>query len=803
MSLLAPLTSFVGREKEADALRRLLQTTRLVTLTGPGGVGKTRLALHVAASLLDTFADGVRLVELAALSDAVRLPFAVASQLGVADAPGQSDAEALTGALRGRRMLVILDNCEHLVEACARWVDGVLRACPMLSILVTSREPLGIQGEQLWSVQPLDVPNARWAEGLTLHPRLIGSASVQLFVERAAALQPDFALTAENAVAVVRICRQLDGLPLAIELAAGRVPILFPGGIAARLDHPLRLLTGGSRAAPPRQQTLRATLDWSYSLLTPAERTLFRRTSVFASGWTLAAAEMVCAGGRPGRDNAGDEGDLPDPDADDIQPGDVLDLLARLVDKSLVVAEEQGGEGRFRLLETMRQYAAEKLQTTGEAGRLHRRHHDWCMDLALRFEVEWRGPDQVAWFARLEREHDNLRAALTWSLAMAGAGDSASVSPVDAGLRLGGALWHFWEVRGYLSEGRSWLAGLLALPTPGQDTPARAKALDGAGHLAVLQGDQAVGVPLLLQSLALCRALADKRGSAQALHSLGLAAQYQGDHASAMARHQESLVLAREVDDRVGIYLAIYNLAVVAQEHGDYARAVALHEESLVLKRAQGDPWSIAFSLQNLGLLAWRQEQVERAVALLQQSLRLRWALQGEVGIAMCLEVLAEIAATRGQAERSARLRGAAEAMLETTGVTLMRGLVTRFAPEETVARTSLDPEVYARALGQGRAMLTEQAVEYALASDTSPEPVGPTGSSAPGDVVPRLLTRRERDVAELVGRGLTNRQIAAELVISTWTASTHVRNILGKLGIARRAQLAAWTVEHNSDRLR
>lgn len=512
-------------------------------------------------------------------------------------------------------------------------------------------------------------------------------------------------------------------------------------------------------------------------LLTPAERILFRRTSVFASGWTLPAAEAVCA-------------------TDDMRPDQVLDLLSRLVDKSLVIAEEQAGEGRFRLLETMRQYAAEKLEAAGEAPLLHQRHYDWCLGLAARFEAEWRGPDQVGWFARLEHEHDNLRAALTWSRAVSAGGDA------EAGLRLAGALWHFWEVRGYLSEGRGWLAELLALPTTATNTHARAIALDGAGHLAALQGDQEVGMPLLHESLGLWRALGDKRGTAQALHSLGLAAQYQGDYTSAIARHQESLALARVVGDQVGTYLAIYNLAVVAQELGDYERAVALHEESLVLKRAQDDPWSIAFSLQNLGLLAWRQEQVERAVALLQQSLRLRWALQGEVGIAMCLEVLAEIAASRGQAERGARLLGAAEAMLEATGVTLLRGLVTRFAPQETVARTSLADEVFANARGEGRAMLTGQAVEYALASDPPPDPVGSFVGPVEADAAPPLLTRRERDVAELVGRGLTNRQIAAELVISTWTASTHVRNILSKLGVARRAQLAAWTVEHVSDRL-
>ncbi len=763
-NLSAPLTSFVGREPEVDALRQLLQTVRLVTLTGPGGVGKTRLALHIAATLLDTFADGVRLVELASLSDAARLPYMVASQLGLGEAPGQSDADTFTRAFRGRHLLVVLDNCEHLVDACARWADTVLRACPNLRILVTSREALGIPGERLWPVQPLSVPNA-----------------VQLFVERAVAVQPAFTLTPENATDVARICRGLDGLPLAIELAAGCVPILFPSGIAAHLDDPLRLLTRGSRTAMHRQQTLRATLDWSYGLLTPGERTLFRRTSVFAAGWTLRAAEKVC----------GDDG---------VQ---VLDLLSRLVDKSLVVAEEHNGQGRFRLLETMRQYAAEKLHASGEEGLIRERHRDWCMRLAARFDAEWRGPDQVAWLARLEQEHDNLRAALTWSRSAAEAGDA------EAGLRLAGAVWHFWEVRGYLSEGRSWLTEFLALSRGATGTGARAKALDGAGHLAVLQGDQPTGASLLNESLALWRTLGDRRGIAQALHSLGLAAQYNGDPAYATARHQESLALARDVGDRVGIYLAIYNLAVIAQASGDYERAVALHEESLVLKQAQGDPWSIAFSLQNLGLLAWRQDHVERAVLLLQESLRLRWALQGEVGVSMCLQVLAEIAASRGQAGRAARLLGAAHAELEASGVALMPLLVTRSAGAQlpgngeaaTVARTSLGAEQFAIAWAEGQAMLTAHAVEYALASDIAPDPVGTASRSVPVGIAQAVLTKRECDVAELVGRGLTNRQIAAELVSSVWTASTHVRNILAKLGVAHRAQLAAWTVEHKSDR--
>ncbi len=435
------LSSFIGRERAIAELKGLLSTTRLLTLTGAGGSGKTRLALQMATNLLADFEHGVWWVELAALTDPTLVPQQVASSLGISEQPGRQLMDTLSDALQPKKLLLVLDNCEHLIAACAQLVETLLRSCADLRILTTSREAFTIPGETIWPVPSLGVPDA-----YHLPPRegLVKYEAVHLFIERAVSVLPTFRLTQENASALAQVCRRLDGLPLAIELAAARVKVLSVEQIAARLDDSYRLLAGGSRTALPRQQTLQATIDWSHHLLSEKERILFRRLSVFMGGFTLEAAEAVCAG-------------------NGIEQDEVLDLLSHLIDKSLVAVAQRSGEARYRLLETIRQYGQDKLQEFGEAANLRRNHCDWYVGLSERAESEILGARQGSWFDRLEVEHDNLRAALGWSLEQ---------KEAETAARMGAAIWRFWLLRGYMSEGRRWLERALA----GRGTP-----LVGAG----------------------------------------------------------------------------------------------------------------------------------------------------------------------------------------------------------------------------------------------------------------------------------------------------------------------------------
>jgi len=452
------LSSFVGREKQLAEVGRQLDANRLLTLTGSGGCGKTRLALAVAREMVEGFEDGVWQVELAPLVDPSLVPQAVASTLGLRDQPGRSPTEALSHHLESRNVMLVLDNCEHLVEACATLAEALLRYCPQLRVLATSREALGITGEVAWPVPPLSLPDLRRLPDIESLPSY---ESARLFMERAAAVRPAFALTEHNAPAVAHICYRLDGIPLAIELAAARTKVLSVEEISERLDYSFELLTSGGRTAMPRQRTLYATMDWSYELLLDEERALFRRLSVFSGGFALGAAESVCAG-------------------EDLVRGQVLVLLSRLVDKSLVAMREVGGETRYRLLETVRQYGKEKLDESGEEDEVGRRHAGYCVGIAEEAEQKLGEPNQARWLVWLEAEHDNIRAALSFSL---GEGGEAG-----EGVRLAAAMWPFWFARGYLSEGRRWLESAVSRTAPA-GTLSRAKALNGAGWLAAYQDE--------------------------------------------------------------------------------------------------------------------------------------------------------------------------------------------------------------------------------------------------------------------------------------------------------------------------
>jgi predicted ATPase/DNA-binding SARP family transcriptional activator len=729
-----PLSSFIGRAREIADVKRMLAATRLLTLTGAGGCGKTRLAMQVSTHLMEEYGDGVVIAELGALTDQMLVPQAIATALNVREQLGYSLLESITNYLHFRELLLVLDSCEHLIEACAQIAEVLLSRCPKLRILATSREALGIAGETAWLVPSLSLPDLRQSAfadmglGSVLHEY----EATRLFLERASNVLPSFTLTSENAVLVAQICRRLDGIPLAIELAAARVKVLSLEQIAARLDDCFRLLTVGSRTALPRHQTLQATMDWSYGLLWEQEQILFRRLSVFAGSFTLEAAEAICAG-------------------EELRQSNVLDLLSRLVDKSLVVVEQSragASETSYRLLETIRQYAAERLQEAGETSALHTRHRDWCLRLAERAEPELLGPEQGRSLERLEQQHDNLRAALKWS--------KEQQNGAEAELRLAGALGRFWYLRGYWSEGRGWLEGALARTKAGDRSAEQAKALSGAGGFAWLQGDSATAIAQLEESASIRRELGDKWSLAFVIALLGVAALYQNDPAEARARLEESVMISREIGDKWDLAFALNSLGHVPHAQGDYAAARALFEESVAIWRDVGDKWGlalalhdlgwtalcqgdyqraalrseeslalsrehgskegVAWALQNLGYVAQLQGDYERAKELLKESLALLCELGNKLRIALCLVGLAGISSAEGQLVRAVRLCGAAESLLEVLGAPLPPVERSVYESAVTASRGQLEEETFAMAWAEGRAMKLEQIIAYALA---------------------------------------------------------------------------------------
>ncbi len=675
------VTSFIGRDREIAEVKRLLSTTSLLTLVGAGGAGKTRLALQAAAEVLKEFEDGVWLVELATCSDPDRVPETVASALKIREQAGVQIPETLAGFLLSKHLLLVLDNCEHLVAACARLADTLLRTCPHLRMLITSREPLQIAGEIAYRVPPLTLPDARRPP---VAQDSIKSESVRLFLERAVAALRTFTLTDGNAPAIARVCHQLDGIPLAIELAAVRVKGLSVEQIAARLDDRFRLLTGGSRTALPHHQTLRATMDWSFNLLSEPEQVVFRRLSVFAGGCSLEAAEAVCAGGS-------------------VHGSEVLDLLARLVDRSLVIAEEQGEAVRYRLLDTVRRYGLERLLEAGQAAEVRRRHRDWYLAQAERAEPEFIGSAQSAWYRRLEPDHDNFREALEWSI---------EADP-DAGLRLAAALHWYWHTRGYLSEARGWLQRTLSA-SGAATTITRAKALHAAAWLAASQRDYTQATTLGEASLLQFQELGEKQRGAFSLVLLAHVAHGQDDNERATAQLEQSLAIFREIGHKRGIGISLNELGEVVRRRGDYVGARALYEEALPLLRELGEERMTGIALHNLGYVAQHEGDHGRALALFKESLALRLKLGHKMGIAYCLVGLASVAAAQGQPEKAARLLGAAEALLGSIGGHLHRADLIEHDRTVAAVRAGLDEAALAVAWSEGRAITLDQAVEYA-----------------------------------------------------------------------------------------
>ncbi len=845
-NLPAEPNSFVGRERDLGDLALLLKTVRALTLCGPGGIGKTRLATRLGWQLAGEFPDGVWLIELADTSDAALAPRRVANALGVVEEADRPAVATLVDALRGRQLLLILDTCEHVVDAIADLVRELIAGCPQLRLVATSREPLRVRGETVWRVPPLSLTGPALtslplpaASGQAELDAAAGHEAVRLFIDRAAALRPGFALTAHNGPQILQLCRTLDGVPLAIELAAARVRALSVEQISARIGDRFRLLASGDRTAPPRQQTLQAAVDWSYELLTPDEQVLLRRLSVFA-GWSLEMAERVCADDQIGVDQ-------------------VLDLLAALIDKSLVALEEEvAGDARYRLLDTIREYASARLAAAGEREEFRRRHRDYLLHLIetvvgkafVRDGLSW--SQQVEIYHQIASDQANLRAALGYSLDTADAG---------AGLRLCCALRSPWVVQGDVTEGLGWFARFLVLDVR---VPARVRirALMLGAELAFEHQEYALAwqraaaaVAMWTSFRAACPAggqrilalISLRAGRVEESLTLADAAvasarEYQDEWDEGLAlvaratilrgtqlldAAQESYEAALELltgNNGWGVAHALYGFGSLARSRHDNPAALRHFSSALELFRQLGARTEMARSLAGIGRISLAAGDLAAATESLTESLELSMATGQRLGIARGLEALAGLAAARDDDVTAVRIEGAATALRDSIG------------HHSPTARAQLDGQLAsahqrlaqndtASLLAEGRRLSMHEAVRFALSAATPParegKPAAGDGSSGSASgsgggtagplagssalsgsaaLIPAsVLTARERQIALLIARGLSNKAIADELVISPATAARHVANILAKLGLSSRAQVAAWTVDQRA----
>jgi predicted ATPase/class 3 adenylate cyclase len=672
---------FIGREDVIREVGDALANTRLLTLTGPGGTGKTRLALEVAHGQLSAFPDGVWFVDLSAISDPSVVPTEIAIALDLTRDPGSPVLECVDEYLRDRTLLLVLDNFEQVLDA-APAVEHLLSRAPGLKIAVTSRSTLSIYGEREFPVPPLRLPKTARQPDLEA---MTNSEAVLLFADRAAAVRPDFTVTEENAAVVAEICSRLEGLPLAIELAAVRVKVLTPEAILSRLDERLSLLTSGPRSLPERQRTLRGAIDWSYQLLEETEQRLFARLSAFWGGGTLEAIEAVC-----------------DSDLDD----QVLDLLGSLVDDSLLRrTESPDGEVRFQMLETIREYATERLDDAPEAAAIRRRHGEYFLELATRAEPHLVGADQKAWLDRFDREHDNIRAALRWSIAS---------GEVQAGQKAAGALWRFWHQRGHLAEGRRKLEHLLEVPAGTERTDARFKALTGAGGLTYWQNDYPATERFYTEALEIARELGDPHTIAEALYNVSFIDRIRGDVDAGVAKLRTVLEMARSIDNRQLAADCLWILGNHELRQGQPEEGLPMVEEAMAIYRELGNLFSTADSLSGLGSFYRIIGDTEEARASQREALHIFVEVGNPTGIAMVLEEMAMVETMNGRHERALRLAGAADALKGETGGGAPAELM-RSGESLEESRRELDPDTAERAWAEGREMDTDKAVAYAL----------------------------------------------------------------------------------------
>jgi predicted ATPase/class 3 adenylate cyclase len=679
-------TPLIGREREVAAACALLRqpNVRLLTFTGLGGTGKTRLSLQVAAELLDDFANGVFFVALDLIRDPDLVVRTIAHALGVTETGEKPVLETLKDYLRDKQVLLVLDNFEQVVEA-APVVSQLLLTSPGLKVLVTTRIVLHLYGEREFPVPPLALPNPHHLPPLE---HLSQYDAVRLFIERAQAVKPDFTITNANAPAVAEICHRLDGLPLAIELAAARIKLLPPHAMIARLKSRLQMLTGGARNLPARQQTIRGAIDWSYDLLQPEEQRLFARLAVFVGGCTFTAAEMIC-------------------NANYDLTTDMLDGLQSLTDKSLLQQEEGSDEEpQFVMRQMIHEYALERLAASGEMESLREQHANYYLSLAEMAEPNLTGPDQATWLAQLERSHENLRAAIGWALER---------GKVEIAVRMGGALWRYCYARGYFSEGRQWLEGALALSGTVEAT-FRAKALNGAGILAWNLGDYPAAQTRLTESLEIRKQQGNKRDIAASLNNLGLVSTDKGDPAAAQDFYEQSLALWREIGDTWGIATSLTNLGIMVRTQGNLDEARTIYEESLGLWQKLGDAWGISTTLYSLGYVAFAQGDNKAARDFYLESLILRKDLGHKEGIVECLEGLAGLCPDFIPPHLAARLLGAAEALRKIIDLKVLPSNSASYDPIVALVRSHLDPATFNAAYAEGRIMPIEQAIAGALA---------------------------------------------------------------------------------------
>ena len=760
------LSSFVGRGRELTEVRRLLSIARVITLTGPGGIGKSRVALRAAHRLGRHFPDGVWLVELAELDSPDLLPYALARSLRVQerrDAGGIDDA--LMAHLRDRRLLLALDNCEHLIDACRLLVASVASECERVRVLCTSRERLGVPGEAVVVLSPLDVP----ANGERLSvDRLADVEALRLLADRAVAVAPDFALTDQNCRAASEICRRLDGLPLAIELAAVRLASLTADDLRERLDDRLRLLTAAQGTAPRRSQTLRATVDWSHELLSEEERILWRRLSVFAGSFGLEAAEDVCAG----------EG---------LERERIVDVIGSLVAKSILTMEHRSRRGRYRLLETLRLYGAQRLADAGEEVQLARQHAAWYAERFSGGDRPWWGtPGQAEVLETLDVEWANVEAALDFF--------ARSAPDADTGLRMAADLWLYWLVRGRYRAGARHLETLLAMErTP---SPTRAMALWALGFLAQATGDFARGLSACEEARLICEQAGQDRELAYALFGLGLVHSRFGniELAAEWAKRSQERIL--RVNDPMGLALCLYFLATIVATTGPLPDARGLVNDGLQASERAGD--KVARGLLNglLGTFEWLLGDARAAEARLKEAIRIQDMTGHWWGMFSSLEGLAWLAGSSGQFERAAMLLGASAALREELASELLPYGQAHHEACESAVRDGLGEARYRGCREQGYALSREKVVTAAL-EDALPADgrAAPAGARHDTDE----LSERELEVAGLVAKGMSNPAIAADLFVSVATVKTHVSHILSKLGLESRVQLANWVAAHDA----